>query len=1022
MSRRRAVVLGTAVLAALGVGVALVPAHGQQIHRHSFAGRNTVLVRGDANVRVEEKAHDISTQSFKSQPSSEHIKLTCDAGTGDAAFIHYYYETPPAPITETLTAGVWVKATKPGVQLRARVVFPKEPDPDRPEIRLTTLIVCDSYDRTRSWQKLAITNGPELLGKHLPALQARTGHAVNTADAYIDRLVLNVYAGPGPLEVWVDDLDIGPVTPAPKPAPGVAGTPVKNTRRGELVPQAGTRQVEQRGGQLLIDGKPHFFRAIRHTGTPLYVLRAAGFDSLWLPADASPDLVADVGREGWLVVPAAPPVTPAAVGTGPEVAREAEAFDTFLRKFGNSDVLFWDLGGGLTNEQVGRVELTRSLIQSRDRRRPLGGDLWDGFGAYSNYLDVVGAHRWPLFTSLELASYRDWLAQRRRLTVSSRCVFWTWIQNHLPDWYISTVMERDPQAIEPQGYSEPVGPHPEQVRLLAYIGVATGCRGLGFWSDRSLADSHQGRDRLQGMALLNTELDMLSPVLLAPGVSGERSQWVDTNHPYVKAAIIRGDKGVLVLPIWLGSGNQHVPEQGAVSELKITVPMVPDGADPWRITPAGVECLRGQCQKVNGGTQLTIPEFDLVAPVVFTNDLTSNGLVVWWQDHCRKYGRLAARWALDMAAEEYEKVLAVHQKLTGMGVRVIGAEALLQETHRYYREGQKEFAIELYYRAYLNATRALRPLRVLMRDHWQQAVAGLDLPTASPFAASFFSLPRHWELHAQVQASRVGSSVLPHGGFELSGEIPPTGVRVEALPGWSARAGSLDADRVAVAAGIVRSDKLLDKREAPPKLDLPKTAFSPSRPIVSPDEGYLPPQPELGGSVLKLEVRPVVDLDPSGKPLPRAPVLERTFLAVESPAVRLPPGTLVRVSGWVKVPGEISGTADGVLFYDDAGGEPLAVRVRDTRYKSEPSGSWKHYHLYRRVPASGQISVTMALTGIGVAYFDNIRIEPLYPETTAPTPPPATTPGAGNSNNTVARPTGFRGRTPGVTPASYRPR
>ena len=38
---------------------------------------------------------------------------------------------------------------------------------------------------------------------------------------------------------------------------------------------------------------------------------------------------------------------------------------------------------------------------------------------------------------------------------------------------------------------------------------------------------------------------------------------------------------------------------------------------------------------------------------------------------------------------------------------------------------------------------------------------------------------------------------------------------------------------------------------------------------------------------------------------------------------------------------------------------------------------WKQFHLYRRVPASGQISVTMALTGVGVAYFDDIRIEPL---------------------------------------------
>ena len=75
----------------------------------------------------------------------------------------------------------------------------------------------------------------------------------------------------------------------------------------------------------------------------------------------------------------------------------------------------------------------------------------------------------------------------------------------------------------------------------------------------------------------------------------------------------------------------------------------------------------------------------------------------------------------------------------------------------------------------------------------------------------------------------------------------------------------------------------------------------------------------------------------------------------------------------MKVPQEIAGSADGVLFYDDAGGEPLGVRV-----SQQPQ--WKHFNLYRRVPASGQISVTVALTGIGTAYFDDLRIEPLVPE------------------------------------------
>jgi hypothetical protein len=118
-----------------------------------------------------------------------------------------------------------------------------------------------------------------------------------------------------------------------------------------------------------------------------------------------------------------------------------------------------------------------------------------------------------------------------------------------------------------------------------------------------------------------------------------------------------------------------------------------------------------------------------------------------------------------------------------------------------------------------------------------------------------------------------------------------------------------------------------------------------------------------GRQCLMLQVTPK---DPAAVPA----VLERTFLAVHSPAVKLPPGTKVRISAWMRVPADLRGTPDGAILYDSAGGEPLAVR------QATASG-WKQYVLYREVPASGTINVTMALTGLGKAYFDDVRIEPL---------------------------------------------
>jgi len=345
---------------------------------------------------------------------------------------------------------------------------------------------------------------------------------------------------------------------------------------------------------------------------------------------------------------------------------------------------------------------------------------------------------------------------------------------------------------------------------------------------------------------------------------------------------------------------------------------------------------------------------------------------VWWQDHARRYGRLAARWSLDLAAAEYEKVRLVHVKLTEMGRQVRGSERLFEETQRHYTEAQKHFAGEQYEKAYREATRALRPMRIVMRDHWRQATEGLDAPTSSPFAVSFFSLPQHWELAKEVAASQVQASKLPLGNFEVGEGLPPQGVTIDRLPGWSARTGSLESDRVAVAAGIVPSEGLEDPRTPRQNKKEPKTLFSASRAVTPPDEGYVDPAPELGRAALKLEVRRTVAKDANAKPMPGDNVLERTFLAVDSPIIKLAPGTLVRISCWIKTPSPVQGdAAGGVLFYDDIGGEPLSIRTLST------DGRWKRYHLYRRVPASGQVGVTLALTGAGIAYFDDLKIEPL---------------------------------------------
>src|SRR5262249_20958527 len=142
----------------------------------------------------------------------------------------------------------------------------------------------------------------------------------------------------------------------------------------------------------------------------------------------------------------------------------------------------------------------------------------------------------------------------------------------------------------------------------------------------------------------------------------------------------------------------------------------------------------------------------------------------------------------------------------------------------------------------------------------------------------YYTLPRHWLLAREVQSATPGANVLEDGRFETGDQCR-----------WKARQTSID-DMVMVAQLVDREFK-------------------------------------EGTHSLLLAVEP--KRTPAGVMLPAPPVLERTFLAVDSPQVQLPPGTLVRVSAWIKMPDVARGTADGALFYDSAGGESLAVRINE---------------------------------------------------------------------------------------------
>lgn len=905
----------------------------QQVHRNGFEAPKTFWGKAGADSAYDEVGHSSSDQGAHDGRRAEYLHVNANQGN----YIHYQYPVGKAPIADELIGKVWIKANRPGIQLLARVVLPNERDPNNLEYRMTTTIRGEPYRNAGRWQSIDIGRPTQLIKQQQQLLQAQLKRPVNIAEAYVDRLILNVYAGPGATELWIDDLEIGPVAPhdqAPRfqPAIGAGELPAKavNAPRG-----LGRGQVvEFNANHLLVGGRRFLMRGINHTDTPLRTLHQAGFNTVFVDYSTKPALLKEAADLGlWLAPKLRVLSADAKLASNEGITHE-------IGLFADSDaVLLYDLGGTLTFEHAGPIGRAAQVVRAADPGRPIAAEVWDGMLPFSRNLNMLGVHRWPLMTTLELPKYREWLESRRNLA-NPDAYIWTWVQNHLPEWYTQILYERSGTA----DFKEPVGPQPEHVRLLTYTALSAGVRGIGFWSDRWLADSHVGRDRLLECALLNQELEMIEPLLL----TASDPQWIGTSSNDVRAAVMQTGKGILVLPIWQGKGAQFVPGQSAVHKLTMTVPQVPQSMQCWEVTPGEVRGIKAE--RVPGGTKVTIPEFGLTTALVFTSDTPQ---VVRFQEMSRVRRQQAAQWTYDMALYELEKVVAVERQLEQQSHTIPDAAALINDAQTRLQTAKRLWDNGLFSEAYREAQRALRPVRILMRAQWAEAIKDLDSPVASPYAVSFFTLPKHWPFIEQVKGSVTTLNVLPGGDFEV---VPER--KQEA---WKLEEPTLDdvelkADRVTEVVApieIKKTDK--DGKGG----TAAKKAPAKNGPVTRADV------PHEGKQCALLQIKAKNQQAP-----PQA--LERTLLAITSPPVQLQPGTLVQISAWVCIPRPIGASADGALFYDNIGGEPLAIRL------SEPT-PWKKFTLYRRVPASGSVQVTLALTGLGTVYFDDVRIEPLAP-------------------------------------------
>ncbi len=897
--------------------------------------------------RLQAASRDVRLLIHRTDPQAAHAgslgeRFQFENSGTDEGLIRLEHDCPRARPLDEFEACLMVRGTVPGLTIAVRLVCPEILDPATGE-PLTTVITGETYEAIGKWQKLKVRTTDAAIQQRLVLLRARARRPIEAKQLLIDRVMLAVRIQPGRIDFDTDDLLASPLV----------------TADGELsrdIAAGGpaSLRAEFRLDGLVVDGKPFFPRMIRYHGEAVESLVAAGVNCVWLPDGYDVSLVEKLGAAGiWAVATPGRPTN--------ETGEIVSSREIGLMPFGmeTSGILFWMLGTRVGREHRGQVGDWVTQLQEADRRlrRPIAIDVQEDERWFSRQVDMLGVSRHVLQTSISLRQYRDWLIQRRSIARPGTFC-WTWLQSEVPAIAAGETSPENQPCIEV-----------EQLRLQAYAALASGFRGIGFWTTGPIdGDGALARERFWAISQINRELTLLEPWLAtctattltglkvesqAPPVINHRSlpfgvdeatrnerdallrernarrQAAERRDNEVSVAVLRTDYGLLLLPMWLEDYSQFVPAQLAAANVSIVVPGANESASAFEVTTTGVRTLVRE--RVTGGIRVTLPKFDQTAAILVTSD---RDLVAQLQQRASVFFASSAEANVELASLKFARVEAIDEQLGKLGVAQQDGPQLLASARNYRDRARQQLVSGDFRAGYESAMNSMQFLRILQRAHWDQAVARLSQPSASTGAISFQTLPAHWQLMMGIGQGEVEETVnlLPGGDFE--------DFQTLLAQGWTHEQPSSNGGTVQVS----MSQPQVEQQHA-------VTAE-----LVTGGRG--------GAYALRLA---------AATPSTEQAVIQSTpVVTVGSPPIAIRPGTILHCSGFVQVTAAPKNSLDGVLVYDNIGG-------RDCGLRFQPRPGWQSFEFLRVATTETALELTLSLSGQGEALFDDLRVVAINP-------------------------------------------
>jgi len=359
---------------------------------------------------------------------------------------------------------------------------------------------------------------------------------------------------------------------------------------------------------LTVDGKP-FYPLASWNGEPPEHAHKLGMNATFLQSPGSDESVAlfrpKMRRYAELGMQVIPYISYGGGGTTPWPPDNVRAASKLASE---PNLLAWYVGDDIGMQHLDGIRQTVGILREETPSIPTVADYIaertpEAKTVFTEYVDIRCQYEYPVF-HMSLGDYSDWFDRQREWVGDP---LWTWTQCFMWGNYSRPLFMAQRDGPGPL-------PEPEQVRLMSFLAINRGIRGLLFFSHYSLLRQPE----LAGeVALLCREVRVFNDALAA----GAPTYGLATSDPELRATSFTHGTSAVIAALLLKPFYHRWVDEGVVRNVTIECPWEEAGSLPTALLVAMPDAIECGVERIDGGrVRVTVPSLELAGFIVLSAD------------------------------------------------------------------------------------------------------------------------------------------------------------------------------------------------------------------------------------------------------------------------------------------------------------------------------------------------------------------------------------------------------------------